>query len=567
MLAGDVLVRFLTSIGVDTVFGIPGGLIFEFFQCLDASEEIEFVYCSHENGAVYAADAYARVGRRLGVAMVTSGPGIMNTTNAVSIAQADSVPLLLISGNPLRKFSGRGALQENDRETDAANVFEPLTKYSAFMTSPDSFIYQLRRAVRSALTGRQGPVHLSFPYDIWSTEISVTEADFSPMEKWCPTMTHVRPDAEAVQKAVAILRHSERPIIMVGTGVRVSDAKQQVLDLASHIGARIVTSVKAKGVISEGHPLSMGISGYGASSYMRSVMRNEADVLLAVGCGLNESSTDTFHEKFVGDKKLIQVDIDPNRFGRAFLADVAVLGDAKATMIDMLQAYQDSDPEPRAMWMPKTPVTEESSTPEAATAPVTPTQWRREAAKLLPKNSVLVGDCGGNMFFTFKEFKLDGQIFVQNLNMASMGYGVGAAVGAQVALGKQGRAVAVVGDGGFYMHGLELRTAVQYGLPIIVVVENNRGHNIVRQAARLLLGRDVGGCVWSPPTDFAALARSMGASGITVDSPGQMTTAFAEALSHTGGPTLIDVRVDPEAVIPAGERYDSLRQGKASRAG
>ena len=132
MLAGDVLVRFLSSIGVNTVFGIPGCLILECFRCLDASKEINFVYCSHENGAVYAADGYARVGKRLGVVMVTSGPAVMNTTNAVSVAQADSVPLLLISGNPMRKFCGRGASQENDRETDAASVLAPLTKYSAY---------------------------------------------------------------------------------------------------------------------------------------------------------------------------------------------------------------------------------------------------------------------------------------------------------------------------------------------------------------------------------------------------------------------------------------------------
>jgi len=242
-----------------------------------------------------------------------------------------------------------------------------------------------------------------------------------------------------------------------------------------------------------------------------------------------------------------------------------VLGDAKATMIDILHTYQDSDPEPRATWVPETPAPQTKSlTMETATTPLTPTQWRREAADMLPKNSVLVSDCGGNMFFTYKNFKLDGQIFVHDLNMASMGYGVGAALGAQIALGKQGRAIAIVGDGGFCMHGFELRTAVQYGIPIIVMLENNKGHNIVRQAAKLLLDQDVSGCVWAPRPNFAALAHSMGANGIVIDSPGQMTTAFAEALAHTTSPTLIDVRVDADAIIPAGERYDSLRQGKTA---
>lgn len=560
----DVFLKYLKAEEVSTVFGIPGGLLHPFFEAVEADDDLRLVVTRHEEGAAFMADGYARLGGRLAVCAGTSGPGATNLLTGVSCAFADGVPMLVVTGQASSLAMGKGAAQETTREDiDVVAMFAPVSKYSAMVTSHQSLPHHLRRALRLALSGRMGPVHLNVPVDMW--ERPLEEDWFEPRTYRPSTQTF---DRAAVGKAAALLLGARRPAILAGAGVALAGAEEHLLSLAEMLQARVATSPRAKGVFPEDHPLSMGVLGFAGHHDARATLINGAvDVLLTVGASLNETTTLNWNPGLRPKEALLQVDIDADRIGRNYPVDIPLVGEAQTILVELLYHAHRLIREGaviRAGWEGERPPLrghQRYLDPELRVSdafPLTPQRWRCDLEEVLPDDAVIFSDIGGHMLFNIHHLCIrTGQKFFINLGFGSMGHGVVACVGA--AMAEPGRPVfAIVGDGGFAMNGMEIHTALEHGVPVVWIVENNHMHGITWHGSQKVGNRQPLGSVrFKKPLEVAAVARAMGLPAWVVDRPGQIQGAVREALGQRE-PAVIEVRVDDAIPPPLGDRAKSI---------
>jgi acetolactate synthase-1/2/3 large subunit len=561
----DVFLRYLKAEGVRVIFGIPGGLLHPFFEAIEDDDGLRLVMSKHEEGAAFMADGYARVGRVLSVCAGTSGPGATNLMTGVACAFADGVPMLVVTGQAASHALGKGAAQETSREDiDIVAMFAPVTKYSAMVTSAESMPGHLRRALRQALTGRCGPVHLNVPVDVWERPLR---------EEWFDPRTY-RPetqvfDRSAVQRAVSILMKAQRPIILAGSGVASAHAEDHLRTLAELLPARVATSPRGKGLFPEDHPLSLGVLGFAGHTQAReTVLGDEPDVILAVGASLNETTTLNWHPGLRANKTLLQLDIDPDRIGRNYPVDLPLVGDAQTILVELIYHAHRSIREgcvPQSTWTEAPALVRGHAryiTPELRSSnqtPVTPQRWRADLEEVLPGDAIIFSDIGGHMLSNLHYLCIrGGQRFVLNLGFGSMGHGTVAPIGAALAAPKR-PVFAIVGDGCFTMNGMDLLTAVECDVPVIWIVENNNMHGITHHASKRLSrsGRPMRAATYRRQVDVAGIAKAMGVATWVVDAPGRIQGAVREALA-CGTPALIEVRVDASIAPPVGDRANSL---------
>ena len=560
----DVFIRYLKAEGVQTIFGIPGGLLHPFFEALEADDEMRVVMSKHEEGAAFMADGFARTTGKLAVCAGTSGPGATNLVTGVACAFADGVPLLVITGQAASHALGKGAAQETTREDiDIVEMFRPITKYSAMVTSASSLAQHLRRALRLAFSGRPGPVHLNVPVDMWEKEAN---------EQWLDPKTY-RPDSrvfdrDAVQRAGDALLAAKNPVFLVGSGVRIASAEQHVKALADMLPARVATTPRAKGVYAEDDAYSLGIFGVAGHRDARDViLGDDVDVLFAIGTSLGETSTLNWNPKMMPSKTFIQLDIDPVRIGRNFPVDVGLVGDAQSILVELVYHLHRKIRDglfPASMWEKHAlPVRghdryDESKRRVSDAPDLTPERWRWELSEVMPGGAIVFSDIGGHMLFNMHHLCIrEDQRFFINLGFGSMGHGTVAPIGA--ALAHPGRPVfAIVGDGCFTMNGMEVLTAAEHDIPVVWIVENNNGHGITHHCSKILSGGTaMRAARYKKSLDVAKIADAMGVKSYVVDRPGMMAKALGDALAH-GGPVVIEVRVDPNIAPPMGARAKSL---------
>ena len=557
----DVFLRYLKAEGVQVVFGIPGGLLHPFFEVIETDPDIELVVTKHEEGAAFMADGYARVSRKLSVCGGTSGPGATNMITGVACAFADGVPMLVVTGQAASHALGKGAAQETSREDmDIVAMFRPVTKYSAMVTSPDNMAQHLRRALRYALTGRPGPVHLNVPVDIW--ERPLDEAWFDPKTYRPDTRTF---DRVAVQGAAAHLIAAKRPVLFVGSGVGIAGAEEHVRSLAELLPARVATTPRAKGIFPEDHPQSLGVMGFAGHAAARDALLGpDVDVVLTIGTSLSETSTLNWTPALRKNRVFLQLDIDADRIGRNYPVDLALVGDAQTVLVELvyhLHRQMREGGRPASVWADAPPPVRTYGQAELRDSdhiPLTPQRWRRDLEEVLPPDAIVFSDIGGHMLSNIHYLTIkDGMKFVLNLGFGSMGHGTVAPIGA--AMAAKGRHVfAIVGDGCFTMNGMELVTASEYDIPVVWIVENNNMHGITWHGSKLVGSRvPLDSVRYKRPVEVAAIARAMGLAAWVVDSPNQMQKAVKEALRH-GGPSLIEVRVDGSIPPPLGDRAKSI---------
>ncbi len=561
----DVFLRYLKAEGVRYVFGIPGGLLFPFFEAVEVDPDLELVVTKHEEGAAFMADGLARVGRCLGVCAGTGGPGSTNLLTGVACAFADGVPMLVVTGQAASHALGKGAAQETTREDiDIVSMFRPVTKYSAMVTSSVSMAHHLRRALRQALTGRPGPVHLNVPVDIWEQPLD---------EEWLDPATY-RPqtrtfDRGQVQRATHALLGARYPVLLAGSGVSVAGAQEHLRSLAEMLPARVATSPRAKGVFPEDNRLSLGVLGFAGHEQAReALLGDRVDVLFTVGASLNETTTMNWNPRLREGRTLIQLDIDVDRIGRNYPVDVPLVGDAQTILVELVYHVHRAIREgsvPASLWSsePDLPAGERRYADLELRAserrPLSPQRWRAELHDVLPSDAVIFSDIGGHMLFNLHHLCIgERQRFVINLGFGSMGHGTVAPIGAALASGER-PVIAIVGDACFAMNGMELLTAAEYRIPVVWIVENNQMHGITLHGSRMLAKRSNGlrGVVYRQPVDVAAMARSMGLPAWTVDAPNRIRDAVQEALAARA-PAVVEVRVDGEIPPPLGGRVQSL---------
>lgn len=560
----DVFLHYLEAEGCRVVFGIPGGLLHPFFEAVENHKSIALVVSKHEEGAAFMADGYARTSRKLAVCAGTSGPGATNLLTGVACAYADGVPMLVVTGQAASAGIGRGAAQETGREDmDIVAMFRPVTKYSAMITSPDSLGQHLRRALRMALTGRPGPVHLNVPVDFW--ERPVDEDWFDPKTYRPNTSTF---DRNAVQRANELLLGAKRPVLLAGSGVSIAGAEQHLRALAELLPARVATTPRAKGVFPEDHPLSLGVLGFAGHRDARETILGEGiDLLVTLGASLNETTTFNWNPRLRQGKKLVQLDIDADRIGRNYPVDVPLVGDAQSILVELVYHAHRALREGVTLsseWGHAPKLTRghmRYSDPDARVSeavPLMPQRWRCDLQSVLPDDAIVFSDIGGHMLFNLHHLCIkERQRFVLNLGFGSMGHGTVAPIGA--ALAHPNRPVfALVGDGCFTMNGMDLLTAVECGVPVVWIVENNNMHGITWHGSKLVgQRRPLDAVVYRRPLEVAAIARAMGLHAWIVDAPERLQQAVRDALA-LGGPALIEVRVDGRVAPPLGDRAKTI---------
>ena len=562
--AVDIFLHHLKCEGVEVVFGIPGGLLYPFFDTVEADPDIRLVVSRHEEGAAFMADGYARTSGRLSVCAATGGPGATNLLTGVACAFADGVPMLVLTGQAASHALGKGAAQETSREDiDIVSIFRPVSKYSAMVTSASKLSHHLRRALRLALTGRPGPVHLNVPVDVW--ERALTEEWFDPSTYRPPTSTF---DRDAVTRASGLLLEARHPVILAGAGTGISGAAGELASVAELLGARVATTPRGKGLFPEDHPLSLGVLGIaGHAQASETLFGDQVDVLMTVGASLNETTTTNWNDALLPSKALLQCDIEPDPMGRNYPVDVPLLGDARTILGEIESILRErirGGAEPGSLWAeaPALAGGEERyrarELRDRGGAPMAPQRWRRLFNAVLPDDAIVFSDIGGHMLFNLHHLDIrSGQSFVLNLGFGSMGHGTVAPIGA--ALAHPNRPVfAIIGDACMTMNGMELLTARACGARVVWLIENNNMHGVTWHASQRLGhgGRGLASVVYDQPLDVAAIARGMGLPAWVVDAPECFEETLAQAVA--AAPSVIELRVDASIPPPMGGRVKSL---------
>jgi len=560
----ELILDYLKREGVQAVFGIPGGPVTPLFDALYREPSIRTVAARHEAGAAFMALGCARASGRLGVCCLTTGPGATNAITAVAAAKADSLPLLVLTAQVATSVFGKGSLQDSSESgVDTVSLFRPISKMSAMLVHPDNTGSLLRQALRIAMTGRRGPVHLSIPTDLMRRSCGGEALRPEQYRAGAPGF-----DRAAIEECAARLLSARRPAILAGHGVNLAGARKELLELAELLSIPTATTPKGKGAFPEDHGLSLRTFGLASSPRAERYLLSEGvDALLVLGSSLHENSTQGWDVRLGAGAAVMQQDIDPSMIGRNYSVDVALIGDARAALRALLaetrlrMALGARRPPASAAALPafKARVPEFLS-PAAMLSeqePIKPQRLMRELDAALPPDSMIFLDVGANTLWATHYLTATGsREFVHNWGeFAAMGYGVAGAVGAKLALPDR-PVVAIVGDGGFAMAGMEVSTAVTSGLPVVWIVLNDGRFNAVHHGQRLQYdGRTI--ATEFRRMDVAGVAAALGAAAWRVTRPDQVAQAVAEALERRR-PAVIDVDIDAEETPPMLSRVRSL---------
>lgn len=544
----------IASYGVRHVFAIPGKGNLGFYDALAARRDrIRHILPKHEQGGAYMADGYARAGGRLGVCLGISGGAAINLLGGAYSANADSVPLLVLTGNAPTTAFGRNAMMEfsgGPRRPDPARLFEPVTKSSVMVRSAKEVPDALVSALEAALGGRRGAAHLCVPFDVQLADVGLDRVPDALSYDARPT-----PAPAVLREAASILVAARRPVILAGTGAVRSGATAEVGALAEALGAPVITTLKGKSAVPGDHPLCLGHISIARSPAAERVVKSpDIDVLVAIGTTLSEWTNFAWDPAFAPNAQVVQFDIDPREITRVYPVRLAVIGDAKACLAGVL-AELPRDPETAARrrrgvetLLATVGRLEAPETRFDETTPLKPQAVVTRLAGSLPDGTQLLADAGNNTFFTSHYYPLKRHdVFYMGGGAAAMGWSVAAAIG--VKLARPDRPVVdVTGDGGFLMNGTELETAAAHNVPVLWVVFTDRALGMVKTFQTLFRGKDYIGCEFGD-IDPVQFGQGLGVHGRRIERLDQLDGAVAAFLAEPR-PTVLDVRIDGGVVPP-----------------
>jgi acetolactate synthase-1/2/3 large subunit len=537
MLGGHAVSECLRNEGVTHVFCVPGESHIAVLDGLCDIPEIKLITNRHESGACFMAEAYAKSTRRPGVCLVTRGPGATNASIGIHSARYDSAPLVLLVGQVARRLRGREAGQE----IDYTHLFGNIAKWVVEINDAHDVPRVMTRAFHLARSGRPGPVVVSLPRDVLEENADIGMIDPYPAVRPDPDLKLIAEMAERIKAA-------KRPVLIVGSGTQYSYAWQELIDFSEKFQIPVLTSYKRQDAFPNSHPHYVGNLSSG-SKHARALIANEADLIVVVGCRLNQQTTVGFSLPRAG-QSLIQIDTDEGSIGQNSRPDLGILSDAKSALASALKQFSRSPVASRASWIAE----HHSIQRQYAVPPSRPTRYvsmERVMADLrtaLPPNAITATDAGsfGQWPQRYMEFEHPNSYLSPTLGC--MGSGVPSAVAAKLA--HPDRAVVMhAGDGGFLMTGQEMATAKQYGANIVAIVYNNSGYNSIRMHQQAQYpGRPYGTDLLNP--DFSALGSAYGALGLKVSRDPEFLPAFKKALA-ADQPAVIEVFTDAEYVTPS----------------
>ncbi len=539
----QILFKVLKQENVDTIFGYPGGSVMDIYDELFRHEEINHILVRHEQGAIHAADGYARASGKIGVCLVTSGPGATNTVTGVANAYMDSIPIVVMTGQVPTNLIGNDAFQE----VDITGITRPCTKHNFLVRNPEHLARTVKEAFHIARSGRPGPVLIDLPKNVMqalvdeatlSYPISLPEEEAEPIEERC---------AEAMQ----MIRASQKPLIFCGGGVILGRAWQELREFARKLHSPVTASLMGLGAFPASDPLWLGMLGMHGTYHANMAVSN-ADLLIAVGVRFDDRVTSKV-EAFAPHARIIHIDIDPVSIDKTIKANTSIIGDCKQ-VLELFNEWLSHDTaatrEGRtkewlaqiAQWKEKVPLS------YCRGEKIKPQYVIEKLYELTRGRAIIATEVGQNQMWTALFYPVDEpNTFISSGGLGTMGFGFPAAIGAQVACPDK-LVVDIAGDGSIQMNIQEMATAVQFKLPVKIVILNNGFLGMVRQWQEMFYGRRYSQTDMSYAPDFVKLAEAYGAVGLRCTAPADVKATLKKGLDIPGT-VVMDFQVEPEECV------------------
>lgn len=543
MTGAQAVIASLEAEGVDTIFGYPGGQAIKIYDALYDSKQITHILARHEQGAVHMADGYARATGRVGVVLVTSGPGATNTVTGIATAFMDSVPLVVITGQVPRGVIGTDSFQESD----IVGITMPVVKHSYLLQRVEDLPQTFREAFHIAATGRPGPVVIDVPSDLASDMIEFHYPEEVDIPSYKPTY---KGNARQIRAATKKIVAAKRPVLYAGGGVITSGASEELVALADLMQIPVVTTLLAKGGFPASHPLNLGPVGMHGSKYSNLAL-TESDLIIAAGARFSDRVTGKL-SGFAPNAEVIHIDIDPAEIGKVREVQVPIVGDLKNVLSALVGSLRKVGAEPNTEeWLKEINEWKERYPfyhPDLADDPaeIVPERVMQKLSNDLdPQNSIVVTEVGQHQMWAAQYIDRElPRTFITSGGLGTMGFGFPAAIGAAIALpGKQ--VVCVAGDGSFQMNSQEMATAAVHNVPVKVLIMDNRCLGMVHQWQKLFYHKRYSSTLLDAVPDFVKLADAYGWQGERVEEPGKVEEAI-ERMIAADGPYLLDVAISPE---------------------
>lgn len=525
----EILIKTLLDEGVDTIFGYPGGAVLNIYDELyKYSDKIHHVLTCHEQGASHAADGYARATGKVGVCLATSGPGATNLVTGIATAYMDSIPMVAITGNVTVPLLGKDSFQE----VDIAGITMPITKHNYIVKDVKNLQQVIREAFHIAQSGRPGPVLIDIPKDVTANKAEYEKLPPIPIEK---KIRYIKD--EALNKVLDLIKNSKRPFIYAGGGIIAADASKELVEFAEKIGAPVSNTLMGKGNIDSNHPLYTGMIGMHGTK-ASNIAATKCDLFIAIGA--------RFSDRVLGKKdhiknaKVIHIDVDPAEINKNIKVDAFLVGDAKLVLQRLIECVDEKRNEE---WIEDIRKIKKAGDVIKESPNLTPEFLFQKLNELDDGNLIISTEVGQHQMWTAQYFNFKKpRTFISSGGLGTMGYGLGACIGAQV--GKpECKVINIAGDGSFGMNCNEIATAVSNKLPIVMIIMNNNVLGMVRQWQQFFYESRYSQTTLNRKTDFVKLAEAFGAKGFRVTEKSQLEAVLKEALASKE-PVLIDYIID-----------------------
>ena len=535
----DLVLETLRDLGIDTIFGYPGGAVLPFYDAIYNFKGIRHILGRHEQGCLHEAEGYAKSTGKLGVAVVTSGPGATNAITGIADAMSDSVPLLVFTGQVARAGIGKDAFQE----ADIVGITMPITKYNYQVRETADIPRIITEAVHIATTGRPGPVVIDLPKDVSALE---TDFIYSPevnLPSYQPTLD---PNDMQIKKILKQLSKAKKPVLLAGGGISYAEASKELNEFAERYQIPVVTSLLGQGTIATSHPLFLGMGGM-HGSFAANIAMTEADFMISIGCRFDDRLTGN-PKTFAKNAKVAHIDVDPAEIGKIISADIPVVGDAKKAL-QMLLA-EPTVHNNTEKWIEK--VTKDKNrvrSYDKKERVVQPQAVIERIGKLTNGDAIVVTDVGQHQMWTAQYYPYQNERqLVTSGGLGTMGFGVPAAIGAKIA-NPEKEVILFVGDGGFQMTNQELAILNIYKVPIKVVMLNNHSLGMVRQWQESFYEGRTSESVFDTLPDFQLMAQAYGIKNYKFDNPETIEKDLEVILEDV--PMFIEVDISrKEQVLP-----------------
>lgn len=552
----QILLKCLEEQGVDTIFGYPGGAVLPIYDAL-YDFPITHILTAHEQGATHAADGYSRATGKTGVVIATSGPGATNTVTGIATAYMDSVPLVVFTGQVARTLIGRDSFQE----VDITGITLPITKHNYIVKDVHDLAPTIREAFQIARSGRPGPVLVDIPKDIQvaladyqPTEVDTAYRNHDPLHQ---DDFHSREMERNIELAIQEMTASQAPIIYAGGGVNISGANRELLAFAERLKAPVCCSLMGLGSFPGDHPLFMGMVGMHGTRYANYAV-SESDLIIAVGARFSDRVISDA-KAFAPRAKIIHIDIDPAELGKNVDTHIPIHGDVKVILRRILEEVQEKKEngwnQKVREWKEKYPLKHRRD------GSLKPQHIMEKIYEMTQGKGIITTEVGQNQIWAAQFYKYsEPRTFISSGGLGTMGYGLGAAIGAQ--LGRPGRQVInIAGDGSFKMNSTELATVAKYQVPIIQVVLNNNALGMVRQWQNLFYQGRYSNTTLGPDVDFVKLADAYGIPAVRITREEEMEEALQKALDRRG-PFLIECVIHKDEkvypIVPPGAPINEI---------